>query len=140
MDLTELQIEAIRRTFLKLSADSQWAGQVFYDHLFDRAPATQDMFVTDIAQQSTKLMSTLGMVVSQLQNWRDLEPVVEDLALRHLAYGVTQDHYDHVGAALLSMMHEVLGDGFTPDDAEAWQTAYAGLARAMIERAYTERA
>lgn len=136
MDLTEAQIEAIRRSFMKLSADSQWAGQVFYDHLFDRAPATRDLFVIDIAQQSTKLISTLGLVVSQLQNWRDLEPVIEDLALRHLAYGVKHEHYAHVGAALLSMMHDVLGDGFSDEDAKAWQHAYDKLAAAMIATAY----
>lgn len=140
MNLTDPQIEAIRRSFLRLSGDSQWAGQVFYDHLFDRAPETRTLFVADITQQATKLMSTLGLVVSQLQNWRDLEPVIEDLALRHLAYGVTRDHYDHVGSSLLSMMREVLGDSFSDAEADAWGHAYAALATAMIARAYSDTA
>lgn len=140
MDLTDAQIDAIRSSFLKLSADSQWAGQVFYEHLFEKAPETRDLFVADISQQATKLMSTLGLVVSQLQNWRDLEPVIEDLALRHLAYGVTQQHYAHVGAALLSMMQEVLGDAFSKEEAEAWAHTYDALSSAMIAVAYSEPA
>ena len=45
--------------------------------------------------------------------------------------GVRDDHYDTVGAALLSTLHQGLGDAFTPEVATAWATAYTLLAGTM---------
>ena len=136
--LSQDEIDLIRATHLRLSVNSQKAGEIFYHHLFDLAPDTEQLFVVDITSQAAKLMSTLGLVVSQLQNWRDLEPLVEDLALRHLAYGVQAEHYDDVGHALDRMMAEVLGNEYTDDVRAAWKRAYANLAHVMTEYAYNQ--
>jgi hemoglobin-like flavoprotein len=58
-------------------------------------------------------------------------PVVEDLGRRHAAYGVTDDHYDTVGAALLWTLEKGLGDAFTAEAREAWTTVYGLLASTM---------
>ncbi len=138
MNLSETQIDAIRSSFLLLTKQSQQAGETFYQHLFEISPEISEMFVNDVSQQATKLMSTLGLVVSQLQNWRDLQPVIEDLALRHLAYGVKRPHYDIVGAALIAMMRDCLGPAFTAEAEAAWRAAYGALAADMCAIAYAE--
>lgn len=140
MNLDEHQIDTIRATFLTLSADTRRAGDVFYKHLFGIAPDTRNLFVTDIELQGAKLMSTLALVVSQLQTWRDLEPVLEDLALRHLAYGVRRHHYQAVGAALQATLRDILQAAFTPEAETAWARAYDALADTMTAMAYPEPA
>lgn len=139
MDLSQSDIDAVRTTYLHLSADQQRAGELFYAHLFEIAPETRDMFLVDVASQATKLMSTLGLVVSQLQNWRDPEPIVEDLAMRHLAYGVQEDHYDAVRQALHAMLADVLDVAYTNEVRRAWDAAYRALAETMVATAYRDR-
>lgn len=54
---------------------------------------------------------------------RGARPPIADLGKRHPGYGVTDTHYDSVGAALLWTLEQGLG--------EAWTAAYALLAGVM---------
>ncbi|GFE49425.1 hemoglobin [Roseobacter cerasinus] len=139
MNLSQDDIDAIRASYMQLSSDLQHAGDVFYDTLFEHAPDTRNMFLTDMSAQAMKLMSTLGLVVSQLQNSEALEPVVKDLALRHLAYGVEEQHYAQVRAALMHMLTILLERPQADQACAAWGRAYDGLADVMIKIAYPER-
>ncbi|MET1416430.1 globin domain-containing protein [Roseibium sp. HPY-6] len=139
MTLSQEDIDLIRTSFISLSANLQHAGDVFYETLFEIAPHTRDLFLQDMASQSVKLMSTLGLVVSQLQNAGELEPIVKDLALRHLAYGVEKEHYFIVREALITMLRTVLDAQHPEAVFAAWTRAYDGLANVMIEAAYPER-
>lgn len=139
MDLSQDDIDVIRASYMQLSSDLQRAGDVFYEALFDIAPATRDLFLADMSSQAMKLMSTMGLVVSQLQNSDELEPVVKDLALRHLAYGVEEEHYDQVRAALLRMLTVILDHEGAEEAQQAWGRAYDALADVMVKVAYPER-
>jgi hemoglobin-like flavoprotein len=56
---------------------------------------------------------------------------VQQLGVRHIAYGVKDEHYDTVGAALLWTLDAGLGDAFTDDVKDAWATVYGLLADTM---------
>ena len=56
---------------------------------------------------------------------------IQDLALRHANYGVTDRHYDTVGEALLWTLEKELGDKFTLSVRAAWLRAYTILAATM---------
>jgi hypothetical protein len=58
------------------------------------------------------------------------------LAKRHVSYGAKAEHYPVVGAALLWTLEKGLGDGWTPEVADAWGTAYGTLSGYMISEAY----
>jgi hemoglobin-like flavoprotein len=60
---------------------------------------------------------------------------VEALGKRHVAYGVTPQHYEPVGAALLWTLEQGLGDAFTPPLKAAWTEAYLTLAGVMQKAA-----
>lgn len=139
MNLTEEEIELIRTSYLRAAHDLQRAGEVFYTRLFEIAPGTRSLFVTDIDKQAGKLMSTLGLVVSQLQNWQEMTPMIEDLAMRHLAYGVQPEHYVAVREALHFMFDELLDHEYSDETRSAWDRAYGALSDEMIETAYRER-
>ena len=57
--------------------------------------------------------------------------VAVPLARRHLAYGVKDQHYDSVGAALLWTLEQGLGEQWTPEVKGAWSAAYGTLAGVM---------
>ena len=77
------------------------AGKLFYQRLFEIAPDVKPMFKSDINAQAEKLMSTLGLVIANLQDAPAIVSMLENLGQKHVGYGVLEEHYDKVGAALL---------------------------------------
>jgi len=71
------------------------------------------------------------MVVQGLDHLEALVPTIADLGRRHAQFGVTDAHYDAVGAALLWTLEQGLGSGWTPEVKVAWSGAYALLADVM---------
>ena len=63
---------------------------------------------------------------------------MQALGRRHAGYGVREEHYATVGAALLWTLEQGLGDTFTTPVRDAWATAYGTLASVMIEAASTD--
>ena len=67
-------------------------------------------------------------------------PIVEQLGLRHAAYGVQTAHYAMVGSALLWTLEQGLGPAFTPAVRSAWSAVYDLLATTMQAAAERARA
>lgn len=126
----------IRDSFRMLAADLPSATSCFYAHLFRRAPDTRALFVTDLDRQGRKLGQTLETVVGLLDRWGLLRTQLGDLAIRHLAYGVRAEHYPPVEEALLLMLAERLGPGFSAAHAAAWRRLLRLVGEAMVEAAY----
>ena len=134
--MTPDQIELVQQSFAKVAPISEQAAVIFYDRLFETAPAVRAMFPSDMTEQRRKLMATLVIVVNGLSNLELMLPVAASLATRHVAYGAKAEHYPVVGAALLWTLEQGLGDGWTPELAEAWSTAYGTLSGYMTSEAY----
>jgi nitric oxide dioxygenase len=81
-------------------------------------------------------MQVLGFIVNSLTTFDELVPVAQDMARRHVGYGVHAAHYDTVGAALLWTLEQGVGSDFTDEVKTAWATAYGTLAGVMREAAY----
>ncbi len=136
MRLDEREADLIRESFRGVAADPVRAAEIFYRRLFEAAPQVRPLFVGDLARQGQMLISTLGVVVAQMQRWDVLAPMVEDLALRHVAYGVQADHYPVVGGALVAMLHDMARPALAAETEAAWAKAYAALSSSMIAAAY----
>ncbi|HEY3893541.1 MAG TPA: globin family protein [Bradyrhizobium sp.] len=134
--MTPDQIELVQQSFAKVAPISEQAAVLFYDRLFEIAPKVKSMFPADMTEQRTKLMATLAVVVNGLGNLESVLPAASALARRHVSYGAKAEHYPAVGAALLWTLQQGLGDGWTPEVAEAWATAYGTLSGFMISEAY----
>ena len=98
------------------------------------------MFPGDMSEQRKKLMQMLTAAVKGLPRLDRLVPVVEDLGRRHVGYGVRDEHYETVGAALLWTLEKGLGAAFTPDVREAWTAVYGVLASTMKRAAACQTA
>ncbi len=57
-----------------------------------------------------------------------------------MEYGVKAEDYAPVGAALIYTLEQGLGDDFTPQTKEAWETAYGTLVSVMTSAAYPKAA
>ena len=99
--LTVAQKTLVQDTFANITPIADDAAALFYKKLFELDPSLERMFRGDMKEQRKKLMQMLTAAVKGLDRLDELVPVVEDLGRRHARYGVTDEHYDTVGAALL---------------------------------------
>jgi hemoglobin-like flavoprotein len=129
--LTDTQIALVQKSFAAIAPIADDAAVLFYQRLFEIDPSLKSMFRGDMAEQRRKLMQMLTAAVKGLQRLDRLVPVLEDLGRRHIGYGVTDQHYDTVGAALLWTLEKGLGRAFTPEVQEAWAAVYGLLANTM---------
>lgn len=134
--MTPQQIQLIQSTWTQVVPIADQAAGLFYGKLFELDPAVKPMFRGDLTEQGRKLMKTIGVVVNSLTRLDEVLPTVQDLARRHVAYGVEPQHYDTVGAALLWTLEQGLGAAFTPAVKAAWAAAYGTLAGVMQEASY----
>ena len=133
--MTEDQVRLVRESWEKVRPIAPAAAALFYGRLFEIEPSVRPLFKRDIGEQGKMLMGMIGTVVSRLDDLTALVPAVKNLGARHAAYGVRDEHYAPVGAALLWTLEQGLGDDFTPPVRDAWATAYGILAETMMEAA-----
>lgn len=133
--MTPEEIRLIKGSWAMVSPMAQQAGMLFYERLFELDPSLEPMFKSERSEQVRKLMASLNMVVMSLDRLESILPNVRELGRRHVDYGVKDDDYDTVGAALLWTLEQGLGDAFTPEVKEAWSCAYGSLAGVMKEAA-----
>ena len=129
------QIELVQTSFAVIAPIADDAAALFYRRLFEIDPALRPLFRGDMADQRRKLMQMLSAAVHGLPRLDRLIPALEELGRRHVTYGVTDDHYDTVGTALLWTLEKGLGNAFTPEVKEAWSTVYGVLAATMRDAA-----
>ena len=66
--MTPEQVRLVQQSFSKVAPISEQAAVLFYDRLFEIAPAVKAMFPDDMTDQRKKLMAMLATVVSGLAN------------------------------------------------------------------------
>jgi len=129
------QVKLVQSSFEKVAPIADKAADIFYDRLFEIAPEVRPLFPADMSNQKEKLMKTLAVAVQNLHQVDTILPVVKDLGARHVGYGVKDEHYDSVGAALLYTLEAGLGEDWTPELSDAWTETYLTLAGVMKQAA-----
>jgi len=135
--MTPEKIALVRSSWQQVLPIKATAAQLFYGQLFELDPSLRSMFKGDMAEQGRKLMAIINTAVNSLDNLGPILGAVEEMGRRHVAYGVTEAHYDTVGSALIWALGKGLGEQFTPAVKDAWVETYITLASAMKQAAYT---
>ncbi|HEU4663358.1 MAG TPA: globin domain-containing protein [Dokdonella sp.] len=124
-------IERVRASHRAIG-DGRAFARRFYATLFRLRPDARTRFPADLEAQVRKLADMLESIVRGLHEPARLAREFAGLGRRHVGYGVREDDYDDVGAALLMALHEQFGPAFTPELEQAWAAVYAEIAEAMI--------
>jgi hemoglobin-like flavoprotein len=135
--MTPENIALVKDSWRQVMPIQDTAARLFYGRLFELDPSLRPLFKGDMAEQGRKLMTMINTAVVSLDNLGPILRAVEDLGRRHVAYGVTEAHYDTVGSALLWTLGRGLGEQFTQPVEAAWLEAYTTLASAMKQAAAT---
>jgi hemoglobin-like flavoprotein len=133
IQITPAQIALVRETWSRVVPIADTAASLFYQRLFETNPQLAPMFAgVDMPEQRNKLVKAINMVVMALDRIDTLLPMIRDMGRRHAGYGVSDEHYSQVGAALLWTLETGLGDNWSDEAALAWTLAYQLLADTMI--------
>ncbi|MFD1827010.1 MULTISPECIES: globin domain-containing protein [Mumia] len=107
----------------------------FYSHLFLSHPDVRSMFPVSMSAQRDKLVTALGTVVSNVDQFDTVAPLLGQLGNDHRRFRATPDHYNAVGASLLATLKHFLGDQWTDELATDWAAAYGVIAKTMVQGA-----
>ena len=129
--MTQDQVTLVQSTWAQVLPIADAAASLFYGRLFELDPELQSLFSSDMAEQGRKLMQMITLSVNGLSNPDALLPAVQNLGRRHVGYGVKDEDYDTVGAALLWTLEKGLSERFTPEVKQAWTETYLLLATTM---------
>lgn len=105
--------------------------------LLFRDPAIEQIFDPSHMRDGTQPRALAEAVIAYAEHIDDLAallPMVERVAHKHVALGVTPEHYGAVGACLIEAMGDVLGTAATPELLGAWTAAFGALADIFIAR------
>ncbi len=126
------QIQLVQDSWKLVQPIANTAGQLFYGRLFETHPTLQHLFRGNLEEQIKKLMTMLTVIVNNLTRLEQIIPTAQKLAVRHIDYGVEEEHYAAVGNALLWTLEQGLGEAWNAEIEEAWTTAYQTLSGVMI--------
>jgi len=111
-----LNVDLLRQSFELVVERAPDLTHRFYEILFERYPATREMFsAARRGQQENMLTQALVAVMDHLEDAPWLTSTLHGLGARHVHYGVSDEMYAWVGDALLSTLAEVAGDDWTPE-------------------------
>jgi hemoglobin-like flavoprotein len=133
--MTSEQKKLVQESFKLVVPIKEQAAAMFYDRLFILDPSVRALFKGDMKQQGSLLMAMIAVAVNGLNRLDDIVPAIQNLGRRHAGYGVRNEHYAAVGAALLWTLEQGLGAAWTPELKEAWTACYTILAGVMQEAA-----
>lgn len=133
-------IQLVQESFSKIAPNAPQVASLFYSNLFTLDPSLKPLFKGNIEEQGKKLMQMIDVAVRKLTDLDTLVPVLQNLARRHVGYGVKNEHYATVGAALLKTLSDGLGSTFTLELKSAWTDVYTLMAKTMMDAANEELA
>ncbi|NOX40872.1 MAG: hypothetical protein GXP05_10250 [Alphaproteobacteria bacterium] len=132
MNLTSDHIALIRSSFVDLMSDFDPWHTRFYEIFFRLAPHVKSMFRDDIVGQEMRFMTTLKVIVDNLDQPDVLKPRYAELGHTHAILGVKRKDFDPMGEALIETIRETLGDAFTRETEAAWRQGYRHVADQII--------
>ena len=126
----------LHRDLASIETQAESFGLRFFAHLYRLDPALGAMLPGGAGQTETlqTMLDALALggrdAAGARDHWRQL-------GRHHATHGVREDHYDHLGAALLMALRDVLGQRFTAAAESTWACVWGEMAEVMIESGNT---
>lgn len=129
--MTPREVQLIQNSWDFIITNTQEAGQIFYNRLFEQSPHLKPLFKSNMRDQERKLISMITFAVGKLNNLEEVVNDVRALGTRHKGYGVKDEYYNDVAAALLWTLEKGMGSNWNEEVKSAWTNLYVTLAGIM---------
>lgn len=130
-----MRVAHLRHSWELVARHGDQVPLFFYSTLFLAHPETRDMFPIWMSAQRDKLVTSLGRIVSQVDDLDALAPYLQQMGRDHRKFAVDAEHYPAVGAALLATLEHFMGAAWNPKLAADWGAAFGLVAKVMSEAA-----
>jgi len=134
---TEPDLVLVRRSLAAVEPLADRAVAHFYAVLFVGSPELRSLFPASMDLQRDRLFRALLAAARVADDPVALSALVEPLARGHRKYGVKDEHYAPVGAALIAALARYGGGSWDRHTEAAWGRTYTAISQLMI--AATER-
>lgn len=137
MALTQAQIDIVKSTAPVLKEHGQTITTYFYRSMLGAHPELKNVFSLRNQQTGAQQKALAGAVLAYatyIDDLPKLHAAVERIAHKHAALFIKPEQYAIVGEHLMKAIGAVLGEGLTPEIADAWGVAYQQLADVFINR------
>lgn len=132
---TSQDIVLIRRSLAAIEPVADRATAHFYAVLFLARPELRALFPAAMDVQRDRLFRALLAAGRAADNPPELAAYLEKLARGHRRYGVRDEHYAPVGAALRAALERYCGREWNQDTAQAWDRVFAVVSQVMMAAA-----
>lgn len=132
--LTESAKSVVRATAPILKGQGEQITTRMYELLFSKYPPVKQLFANAPQNQRQVLARAIIAYCDNIDNLDTLAGPLDRIARKHVAVGVTANHYPLVGECLLQAIQDVLGAAATPEILAGWKEAFFFLADVLIER------
>lgn len=110
----------VRETFrLALVAPETFAA-AYFRRLFELDRTLRRLFHGDMRQLGQKFVSTIGVLVNNLDKFQEFAPNMRALGARHARYQVRDEYYAVACIALIGTLADHVGERFPTEARAAW--------------------
>mmetsp|Transcript_15583 Transcript_15583/g.43465 ORF Transcript_15583/g.43465 Transcript_15583/m.43465 type:complete len:369 (+) Transcript_15583:94-1200(+) len=144
--LTDAEIGIVENTWKQVAGlGVETVGVILFKHIFTIAPDALGLFAfrkepnvktyetPGLRAHGVRVVTTVGAAVDGLRNLPALVPVLQELAIKHVGYGVLPEHYEVVGKALMLTLKDGLGAAFTERVQVPWAKVWHTISKTMID-------
>lgn len=128
-------VQLLKDSWAKAEPYPDELSQFFHGMLFTLAPEVRDFFPVNMGPQHGKFVRAVARLVHMMDRPGDLIPFLEQLGKDYRKFGLTSEHYEAVGTALLAALKNQLEADWTSEVERAWAEAFTLVARTMQEAA-----
>jgi NAD(P)H-flavin reductase/hemoglobin-like flavoprotein len=125
----------IKESFALFEGREEEISGYFYGRLFAENPRLRALFPPAMSHQRDRYFHAIREIVWSIDSPGTLSTFLSRLGRDHHRFGVTREHYDAMGRALLATLRKFGGDAWTAEMECAWRHAYATAATMMAEAA-----
>lgn len=136
--MTPADIAVIRRTFAEARRRDPALGPHLHAKLFQQFPMARGLYLDPDSDQNG-FLSQVSTVISLLDDPAALGHALSEFAAPYRASGAEMLHHAMIGAALLGVLRDALGDDFTHSVERAWIAGCLHVARSSTEADISER-
>ncbi|GLY92200.1 oxidoreductase [Actinoallomurus iriomotensis] len=125
----------IKESFALFEGREEDISGYFYGRLFAENPHLRALFPPAMNGQRDRFFHAIREIVWSIDSPGTLSTLLSRLGRDHHKFGVTREHYDAMGRALLATLRKFGGDAWTAEMECSWRHAYATAAHMMAEAA-----
>ena len=132
--MTPEGIDAVTRSYARLTASERQLSARFYERLFTVAPNLRRLFPENLTVLQGHFEAALALVVRNLNDMDALTDALRDLGAQHVHWGARPEDYLTARDALVGAIGS-FSPGWTPALEAHWRAAITAIIVPMLEGA-----